>query len=661
MNKFLYPRLAAINIKKNYKTYVPYILSCIGTIIMYYIMFALSKNSGLNHMSGGYQLKEILSLGSWVIAVFAVIFLFYTNSFLIKRRKKEFGLFNILGMEKKHISRIMFFETLYIAVISLVFGLLGGFILNRLMSLLLLKLIRFAVPLGFDISVPAITAAVTLFAIIFLLTFLNALRQIHFAKPVELLRGGQTGEKEPKTKKIITLIGVLTLGAGYWIALTTESPLAMIGLFFVAVILVIIGTYCLFTAGSIALLKLLRKSKGYYYKTKHFISISGMIYRMKQNAVGLANICILSTMVLVMISTTVSLYLGMEDVLRTRYPRNIIVTAKNVSEEQAEAMDGIISEEAASFKASMDDVLRFRYLYCLTIRENDTFTRYEYNDLAYPAGMSDLYFVPLADYNKMQGNLYTLKENEVLLYTAEGSYESDKIILGGLEFSIKGKVKEFGTADTESALFNAYYVIVPDTNTARDITLSLGQNSGEFGELSYFYGLDLDADKSTQIGLTDAINKHVKELGIDGYAEGAEKSRESFYSLYGGLFFLGIFLGLLFIMATVLIIYYKQISEGYDDKARFEIMQKVGMSRHEIRKSIHSQVLTVFFLPLLTAGIHINAAFKAITKVLAILNLTNIPLFAWCCAGSFLIFGLFYGIVYALTSRAYYKIVSSSD
>jgi len=662
MNKLFYPRLAATNIKKNSKIYIPYILSCAGTVILYYVLYALYVNKDIEKVAGSEHLKSILSLGTYVIAIFSVIFLFYTSSFLIKRRKKEFGLFNILGMEKKHISKIMLFETLYIAIISLAIGISGGIVLNKLMYLILLKLLNFEAQMRFHISVSAIIASLTLFGIIFVLTFLNTLRQIHFSKPIELLKGGQTGEKEPKTKWLLTSTGILTLGTGYFIAMTTESPLAMIGVFFIAVILVIIGTYCLFTAGSIAVLKLLRKSSSYYYKTRHFTSLSGMIYRMKQNAAGLANICILSTAVLVMLSTTISLYAGMEDVLRTRYPRNIIINAKNVAEQQAGEIGKIITEEAAQLNTTMYNVLQYRFMYFLTKQEKDSFIGYDSNDtFSGNSDNADITCIPLAEYNRMQGCFYTLSQGEVLLYTAYGSIEGNTITIGDLQLSVKSRIDDLKLDDSGHAMVNTYYFIVPDTNTIESIYLSLADNPGDMGELSYYYGFDSTADRDTQIDLVNVIQKRVKELGVNGYTEGAEKSRESFYSLYGGLLFIGIFLGVLFIMATVLIIYYKQISEGYDDKERFEIMQKVGMSRDEVKASIRSQVLTVFFLPLITAGIHIAFAFKAITKMLAVLNLMNVTLFAWVCAGTLLVFGVLYAIVYALTSKVYYKIVSGAQ
>lgn len=657
MSKMFYQKLAVINIKKNGKTYLPYILTCISTIAMFYIMHFISVNDGLDSMSGGRELKIILNLGTYVIGFFSVIFLFYTNSFLIKRRKKELGLYNILGMEKKHIAKVLFWETFFVALISMTLGLFLGIAVSKLMFLVLLKILHFRVPMGFIISTKSLIKTAALFSFIFVLTLMNNLRQIHLAKPVELLKGGQVGEKEPKTKWILTLIGLLCLGTGYYIALTTESPLAALNRFFLAVILVMVGTWALFTAGSIALLKILRKNKKFYYKTNHFINVSGMIYRMKQNAVGLANICILSTTVLVMLSTTVSLYIGMEDVLRTRYPRDISISAKNVSKEKAEMINNLIKEKADKDNITLKNIVKYRSLSLAMIQDKNYFTDngngLDANNLGF------LEFIPLSEYNDIENKSISLKENEVLLFTYRGEIAGSSINVLGNKFTIKERTNNLTVDGIASAVVaNGYFIIVPDEKTIEKIYGTSTKVDGKMGDLSYYFAFDTDDNAEKEIALTNTINNEIEKLSINGHSEGLEESRESFFSLYGGLFFLGIFLGALFIMATVLIIYYKQISEGYDDKERFEIMQKVGMSKAEIKKSIGSQVLMVFFLPLVTAIIHITFAFKVIVKLLAVLNLTNVTLFILCTAGTIFVFAIFYAFVYFLTSRVYYRIVS---
>lgn len=658
MRKFFYAKLALTNINKNGKAYYPYILTCVGTIVMYYILHFISVNEGLEKMSGGASMKNLLGFGTYVIAIFSVIFLFYTNSFLIKRRKKEFGLFNILGMEKKHIARIMVWETFFVSVISLVFGLLTGILGSKLMFLLLLNIVKFEVPLGFYLSWESVRASVILFVSIFLLTLLNNLRQIHLSKPIELIKGGQTGEKEPKTKWILSIIGVLSLASGYYIALTTNSPLDALQLFFIAVILVIIGTYALFTAGTIALLKILRKNKKFYYKTNHFINVSGMIYRMKQNAAGLASICILSTAVLIMLSTTVALYIGVEDHLRSRYPRDIALSANNVSEEVAKEINGIVLEEAKHRHLHIENTIDYRSVTFPAIQKENAFLKNS-RDTVNTSNISVLHIIPLSEYNRLENKSIVLEENEILFHTLQGEMNQNSVTISGLDFQIKEHLDSLFTEEiTPVMVTNTYSIVVPDISTIEQINNLMNPTPDRFTNLSYYYGFDTAGSTESEVGLTHSIKNKLKENGLESSVEGAEDSKESFYSLYGGLFFLGIFLGALFIMATVLIIYYKQISEGFDDKQRYEIMQKVGLSKAEVKKTIRSQVLMVFYLPLVTAVVHIAFAFKVITELLALFNLTNTTLFVLTTGGTVLIFAVFYAIVYALTARVYYRIVS---
>lgn len=659
MSRFFYSKLALTNMSKHRKTYFPYLISNIFIIAMFYMMHFISSNTGLKEMSGGESLMQILSLGNFVIGLFSVIFLFYTNSFLIKQRKKEFGLFNILGMEKKHIAKIISIESFFVAVISLGLGVTSGIIFSRLMFLLLSNLLHFEVPLNYFISTSSAIYTLVLFAIIFLLTLLNNLRHIHIAKPIELLQGGQVGEKEPKTKWILLLIGIVTLGFGYYLALFTDSPLiAVQSTFFLAVLLVIIGTYALFTAGTIALLKLMRKNKKFYYQTKHFISVSGMMYRMKRNAVGLASICILATMVLVMLSTTVSLYVGMEDLLQHRYPKEISVSANNVSEEQAEAIEDEIKAQAAEHQVEIQQPIHYRSHSLATIQQGNSFSLEEPNFKDF-SHLSVIELMPLEEYNQLEEQSITLNDDEVLVYTFRGERVEDTITIADQEFQIKNHLNDLSIDGRAAAILtDRYFVVVKDENIIHELSLADLTDEIEFENLSYYYGFDTEESAEAEIALTNALSQSLRDLSIDGYAEGREEAKESFYSLYGGLFFLGIFLGILFLMATVLIMYYKQISEGYDDKKRFEIMQKVGLSKDEIKKSIRSQVLIVFFLPLVAAVIHIAFAFKLITQLLGLLNLTNISLFVICTIITILIFAIFYAIVYMLTAREYYKIVS---
>ncbi|TGY40580.1 ABC transporter permease [Clostridium sartagoforme] len=657
MNNVFYPKLAANNIKKNSKTYIPYILTCIFTAAMYYIIHSLSNNEGISTLIGSDTISITLGLGNNITAIFAIIFLFYTNSFLIKRRKKEFGLFNILGMEKKHLLRVIGYETLYIALISLTLGIAIGILFDKLMYLSVLKLMGIEISLGFYISWSSILSTIILFSIIFFIIFINSLRQVHLSNPIELLKSSNFGEKEPKTKWAMAILGFVCLGLGYYIALTTKDPVAAISLFFVAVILVIVGTYLVFTAGSIAFLKVLRKNKKYYYNFKHFTSVAGMIYRMKQNAVGLANICILSTMVLVMISSTSSMMMGMEDIINTRYPYDISIYSDgsdtNKNNLLVEEIDNIISRE------NVEKEVSYAYLNFAGIKDKDKFLTNRNSNSVVVNDINNLIFITLEDYNKVALESKALEDGEVLLYSNRDKYEYDTINVFDKSYKIAERVDDFlGNGIISANVASSQFIVVKDMGELDDLYRAQKETFGEnASEIDFMYGIDLKVDDNEKEAIYNNIIDTLNNKGFDFIGETKVGSRSSFVSLYGGLFFIGIFLGVLFIMATILIIYYKQISEGYDDKERFEIMQKVGMSNEEVQGSIRSQVLTVFFLPLITAGIHISFAFPFIVKILSMLNLTNTKLFILCTVVSFIIFALIYSVIYILTARAYYKIV----
>lgn len=660
MNNRFFSKLAASNIKKNGKAYIPYILSCVMTVALFYIVKSLSYNPGLKNMVGSSTMMTMMSMCSVIIALFAIVFLFYTNSFLMKRRKKEFGVFNILGMEKSHIAKTMAWENFYVTFISIVGGLVIGLALDKAMFLLIAQVLNEEITLGFFISDKAIISTIVMFCVIFLLILLNSIRQIHTANPIELVTAGNAGEREPKTKWVLAILGLLSLGAGYYIALTIENPLTALVYFFFAVILVIIGTYMLFTAGSIALLKILRKNKKYYYKTKHFTSISGMIYRMKQNAVGLANICILSTAVLVMVSSTSSLMLGLQDVIATRYPDDFVVYSNETSEERAYESFDTIRELQEEQNLNVTSEREYRYLVFPAFINGDTFEVTRDANFSSLGNLNNLIFVSLSDYNRVMGTDKTLAENEVLIYSDRLQFDSPTLKIFDREYSVKEKIDEFiGNGLIVAVAANTQFIVLPDGTDIDELyALQKEALSDGASEIQYYYGFNSDADEETQRVFYRTLLEDYVGHGYEGTIESKADSRSEFVALYGGFFFIGIFLGVLFIMATVLIIYYKQISEGYDDKQRYEIMQKVGMMHQEIKNSIHSQVLTVFFLPLIVAGIHIAVAFPIINKLLALLNLLNVQLFLTCTVVCYVVFAVMYLLIYLLTARTYYKIVS---
>lgn len=642
MNNFIYEKLAVTNLKNNRKTYVPYIFTGVLTVMMFYIIDALSRGKGITQDT----LKICLQYATGVIVVFAVIFLFYTNSFLIKRRKKEIGVYNILGMGKRHIARMMAVETILTAGISILGGLVFGIIFGKLMYLLLLKILHNSVDMQFSVNGTAIVQTVILFAGIFLLTYLYNILQIQLVNPVELLHGGNQGEKEPKSRWLLVIVGVAALGNGYWIALTTEAPLEALLKFFVAVVCVIIGTYALFIAGSIVVLKILRKNKAYYYNPKHFTSVSGMIYRMKQNGAGLANICVLSTMVLVMVSTTVSLYAGMEDILDSRFPRDVSIVCNEADTNKEETLQRLIKEQCEKAGVKITDRVRYRYGSMNAVLKGNNLEKVEQY---YPD--NHFYYVEMItqeEYNRIEKKNVSLKEQEILTYTTNGKCGKKQINIAGQNYQVKKELSEMTSQPKSTAeMYKTLYIVFANAERIERIE-----------SFSYADKFNLKGDDGKQKEALEQIQNEFYEKFPDGTMESRMLSRSSFYELYGGLFFIGIYLGSMFIMATVLIIYYKQISEGYDDRERYQIMQKVGMSKKEVKRSIRSQVLSVFFLPLVVAVIHVAVAFKVMTKILGVLNLTNVSLFAVCTIITIAVFAVFYIIVYSITAKEYYRIVN---
>ena len=658
MKRGFYRKLAAGNIRKNNKTYLPYIVTCIVTVAIFYIMRSLTRNPGLNEMMGGNFIHTTLALGSAVVSIFAVVFLFYTSSFLMKRRKKEFGLFNVLGMERRHLAGVVGWETVYAALAGLILGLGLGIALDKVMFLVLLRIVGREVALGFFISVQAVMDTAALFVCIFALIYIHSVWQICRVDPIELLRAESAGEREPKAKWLLAVLGLGLLGSGYYIAITTQNPIESVMMFFVAVLLVIAGTYLLFAAGSIALLKLLRKNKRYYYRTKHFVSVSGMIYRMKQNAVGLANICILSTMVLVMVSTTTSMMLGMEDIIRNRYPADFMLYLEGEAEEREAEIDAVrrLQKEWAM---PVTREWAYSYLAFQAVREEDGFSVRRDHARSVEDDTNSLFFITLSDYNAVMGEEKTLQPDEILIYSNRQKYDRPAMKLFGKEYSIAERLEGFvGNGLYESLMSATQYIVVPDRETIYELYREQKEILTDLArEIRCVYSFDTDASEEEQTAFCHAMQETLPaESGYD--LENRVDGRKAFLDINGGLFFIGIFLGTLFIMATVLIIYYKQISEGYEDKRRFEILQKVGMSRDEVKAAIRSQVLIVFFLPLLLAGLHVAAAFPLLSRLLALLNLYRTGLYMSCTAACFLIFGIMYICIYVLTAKTYYRIVS---
>ncbi len=656
MSKLFYTRLAFTNLRKNKSTYFPYLLSSVVIISMFYIIQSLYYAATDAEFYGAGTMGSVLELGSYVVGLFAVLLLFYTNGFLIKRRKKELGLYSILGMEKRHIARLLLCETFLTTLISLMLGLALGLLLSKLMFLLLNNITQFSIQITFQVSLPPMLNTVLLFLVIFLLTLLYNLRHIHISNPITLLQSSRQGEKEPKTKWPLALFGLLCIAGGYTITLLVQTPFEAVALFFAAAILVILGTYSLFTAGSIALLKFLRSRKKFYYNPRNFISVSGMIYRMKQNAAGLASICILSTAVLVILSSTVSLYAGQQEILGHRYPRDI-VTQSAYSEGVELKIQQASNETAQMYSLEVYNAVSFRSLSFVAAKEGGVMNTEPKEGSISASQIYEVVLFPVEDYNRATGQALTLLPGEVFLYTKLSPWNESSIQLGNQTLVVRGSLPEAAPIQS-SQLSQVIQVAVPDLNTLQTILNAFPEAEG----IRYTYDFDLEGFEEEIRAFCSDFPNAMADAGCDLIqADNVYDGQQDFLTTFGTLFFIGLFLGVLFTMATVLIIYYKQVSEGYDDRERFEIMQKVGLSHQEVKKTIHKQILLVFFLPLLIAVVHIAVAFHVISMLLMAFGLLNTNLFFLCTLGTILVFALAYVLVYAMTARTYYRLVQRKN
>ena len=670
MHKGIFSRLAKQNIRNNKSTYIPYMITCIFCIAMIYMMEFLRDCPTLDQaVRQADEVRMIVFTGEIVVEIFCIIFLIYSNSFLMKRRQKEIGLYNILGLERNHIGIVMFLETIITSIGSFAGGIAAGIIGSKLALLLLLKLLHIPSVLGFYISVKGIFTCLFMFGIIFLMILFLNLAKIHLSRPVELLRGNNTGEKEPVAKWLMALIGFICLGAGYYLAVTTESPIKAITIFLLAVILVMAGTYLLFTAGSIVILKFLRRRKSFYYRTGNFISISGMLYRMKQNAIGLASICILSTGVLLMISMTVSIYFGMNDIMLNRYPYDVDMSVTSISEDECqtaiEAFEKAIADNKVPVEKSVEEI----YLDIVCSKNGDQILIKPANTIRNSDSVLVLSLLNQAEYERLTGISANLNDGEIFAWYPS-AVQKDSVTVDETEFTVKKWLDKNPLTCGEDAVSDNAVLVVTDEDFKKfdemRTEMYKGVSSAPAGEdLTLHLGLDITGSETDKIDFGTPVMEVVKDLKKNGgLSENSwitsgirQQEYESYYADNGSLLFIGIFLGSLFLMGTAMIIYYKQISEGYEDQKRFEIMQKVGLSRREVRSSVRRQILMVFFLPLLMAMLHITMAFPMIRRMLLLFGMTNTKLFIGCTAGTVLIFAVVYGLIYLMTARSYYHII----
>lgn len=674
----LYPKLAWQGIRKNAEMYLPYLLMGILMVGVSYIMNYLTRPALMGALSMGGTTLIVLQMGKIVISVFSVIFLYYCNSFLIRRRMKEFGLYNILGMGKGNIARVMLWETLLTALLVFAGGLLLGLSLSRLVEMALINLLHadYTVPMELFYS-DGVLWVLLLFGGIYVLILLANLLRMRLSNPVALLKSENTGEKPPKANWFFGLVGLLILLSAYYVAAVSQSPLEALIFFFIAVLMVIVATYLLFVSGSVTLCRMLRRNKRYYYQTRHFISVSAMAYRMKRNGAGMATICILCTMVLVILTSTVCLNGGTDSMVDAICPQDVNLTigleARNGEEnwKRLDAMQQMALDVTEEMGLTPENITSQRALVATGKVQNGDYGIITDAD-SLKANVLELTVYPLSVYEQATGETVTLADRE-LLYASFKTNEafSSMSFYGSAPYRMIHAEKELPKRLLSADYRSAWGCLVVFTNDAEafrsEITALVGEKSGEammMDRLSLHFDLDSEADTDTQEKLAKTLRSEaVKSTGKDFYGMSSlsvdtrSLCRRDYLSLFGGLFFLGMVLGPLFSIAAVLIMYYKQICEGYEDAERFAVMRKVGLTDAEIRRSVNSQVLTVFFAPLLMAGLHMMFAMPMIRLILGAFGLHNDSLFYGIGIGSYVVFAVIYALMYLLTSRRYYRIV----
>ncbi len=693
MKRGFFLKLARSNISKNRRFFLPRILSEAGLLCVFYIVFTLRTDERILQLRGGQYIEVFMSIGVAVMMLLSVILLFYINSFLMKQRKREFGVYNILGMEKRHICRVLFHETALSSLASVVLGLAMGTLFYKLCSLLICQLLNAEIVLGFYfINARSLALSGAFFLVLDVMAYGVNCVTIARMKPVEMLSSANVGEREPKVKWPLLVLGLLALGGGYYISVTTQNPLKAIVLFFVAVILVIIGTYFLFVAGSIFVLKALKKNKRFYYNKKHMPAVSGLLYRMKQNAVGLASIAILATGVLVMISTTVSLYAGAEETVKRNFPQDYYLSARylqwsdegrllHAEDMPRETLFRAVEQGAEKNGLTIKEMDFQEYLTVSYRNENGgLYCRQAGGNAADSLkGLSVMTYITQEMYRSLGGEELNLAEDEIAVCPMDirqRGLDRTEITIEGDSYQVKTVLPEFPIrSGMEELSTNCYGVVVADDSVLAHL---YDQQKQVYGDAASDYtrriaasfagrGANGDVGEKLERDVEEYLREYLKEVAFPQQQEPGESlaitgntvwgARESVTAMCGALLFLGILLGLVCLFATVMIVYYKQISEGYEDRTRFQIMQKVGMSRREVRKTINSQVLMVFFLPLIVAGIHLAFAFPILEKLLHVLMLSSTSLFVLCSLITFGVFAEVYVVIYLGTARTYYKIV----
>ena len=659
MNKHIYEKMAVSNILKNGKIYLPYLLTVMGSMMFYFLLTSIGSNPAIFNMEtgtgafkGALTLCGIIQSGAFVSATFIFIFLLYANSFVLKHQKKQLGLYRILGIERRHMIKIIFVEVLFIFGIGLVSGLFLGILFDKLMLVVLFKIIGQPVQEGFSTNFNAVLHTLVLILVIAAIILVYNVLSVIFTKDIDLLKSEKAGEKEPKNRPLYTTLGLIVLAAGYYIALKNSNSGAAINNFIPAAFCVMYATYVLFISGSISLLKLLKKNKKFYYTTKHFISVSGMIYRMKQNAAGLATICVLSTGAIIVLSAGVSLYANGERGINEQFPREIQFYAQTVS---GDFVEETIKDTMNEQGFSLEGMVRCSYGTSIFEKTETGIKEMESAQFTGFDNIPDTYILTIDEYNRFNNTDEILNDGEILLYSSNKFYTKDTLSYKDKTYKIKGMADDSCLdyiTNYSMSLFSKLLIIVPNEDVFNQFM------SASYDSVITWIGFDSSEDIEEIISVANTVNEALIANGLTSEFKIKQIEQDEFYSMYGGILFVGAVLGVLFILSTVMIIYYKQISEGFEDKERFIIMQKVGLSKEEIKGVIHSQIMMVFFIPLITAIVHSAVALKIVAKCLEMVVAVHLPTFVISVAVTCVVFSIVYMVVYKITSKEYYKIVN---
>ena len=655
-------KLAVSNLVKNRRLYYPFALATCLVVAISYIFNSLTFNPHLQKMQGASSISFVLALGVIIVTIAAAIIVFYANSFVMKNRSKELGLYGMLGLNKRHLFTMVFIELLILGLTTVAIGLGFGIIFDKLIYAFLLKLMGFKVVLVSTFQLPVLIFVVATYAFIFMgLLIVNGWR-IMRSNALQMAKETNSGEKKGRFLLLQTIIGLASLAYGYYLALSVKNPITAILIFFVAVLFVILGTYLLFNAGITVFLQLLQKNKRYYYQPNNMISVSNLIFRMKKNAVGLATISILSTMVLVTLAGGINIYAGADYLKTVMYPQDYTIKGSEVSAAQLEQA---LTEFANENHLKVTKKSAYQY-YSMGIKKQDG------NQLdIYPkretqvSPQAYILLFSVADYQKMTGKTLDLKDNETAIFAKGMSIKQDQPLkLIGQELT----VKELLTEDfVLGNVVDQYNIVVPQSlfmvvNDPQKIVDAQKEHYTINTEL--YGGLNIKASDKAKGDLDTAYQKKLKQFnttlpdnaGVYGYTR--IQGMQEIMSMLGGVFFIGIFLSIVFMLGTVLVIYYKQISEGYEDRDRFVILQKVGLDEKQTKRTIRKQILTVFFLPLIFAFVHLAFAYHMLSLMLKVLGVLNAALMLEVTLGVCAVFFIVYVLVFLITSRSYRRIVS---